>query len=428
MDKNIKMKCNLPPMYRKILESLKNTVVINERVGKDLELTRYLLKYPRNPVYFKDLDGYEAAGNVWADRKNFEIVLKTRDLIYKIAESINEPEDYSIVDGNFLKTADFSLRDLPIPRYFRGDGSNYITSGIVFSEYGNKRNVSFHRFMVLDQKRAAIRLVPRDLYRMYNDAMSHGEELKISVVVGAFPTFLIAAATSVEYSVDESRIASSLRKRTLGEREKMVMMDNGILVPYESEYVFSGVITSEKCRREGPFLDITRTYDVQENQPIVVFDTLYTSRDPIFHILLPGGYEHYNLMGMPREPTIYNEIRKEGIDVIDVRLTYGGNSWLHAAVKIKKRNSDDGKRAIMAAFRGHRSLKHVVIVDEDIDIGNVEDVEWAIATRFQADRDLVIIKERGSSLDPSRYENDITSKMGLDATIKGEREKFIREF
>ncbi|MEM3335819.1 MAG: UbiD family decarboxylase, partial [Thermoplasmata archaeon] len=306
--------------------------------------------------------------------------------------------------------------------------SNYITSGIVFSEYEGKRNASFHRFMILDERRAVIRLVPRDLYKMYNKAISKGEELKISLVIGAFPTFLIAAATSVDYYFDESKIASSLRKKTLGEREKMVKMPNGIPVPFESEYVLEGKITSEKYPLEGPFIDITRTYDLKENQPIVYFESLNFSKDPIFHILLPGGYEHYNLMGLPREPTIYNELIKENVEVLDVKLTYGGGSWLHGVVKIRKRHEDDGKRAIMAAFRGHKSLKHVVIVDEDINIENLEEVEWAIATRFQADRDMIIIKERGSSLDPSRYSDDITAKMGLDATMKGDVKKFKKIF
>jgi UbiD family decarboxylase len=263
---------------------------------------------------------------------------------------------------------------------------------------------------------------------MYNEAIAAGEELKISLVIGAFPTFLLSAATSVDYWIDESKIASSIRKKTLGEREKMVRMDNGIFVPFEAEYIFNGVITKEKYPVEGPFLDITRTYDMQENQPVAIFDSMYTNRDPVFHLLLPGGYEHYNLMGMPREPTIFNEIKKEGIDVIDVRLTYGGNSWLHGVVKIKKLKDDDGRRAIIASFKGHKSMKHVVVVDDDINIENMEEVEWAIATRFQADRDLIIIKERGSSLDPSRYDNDITAKMGLDATIKGDRKKFQRVF
>ena len=364
-------------MYYEIIKKLEDVITIKDKVSKELEVTKFLLKYPKNPIYFKNLDGYEAVGNIWAERKNISKALGNADILQSILYAINNPINYEIMENNpFKNYNDFSLKDLPIPKYFEKDGSNYITSGIVFSEKDGKKNASFHRMMVIDEKRAAVRLVPRDLYRMYNESI-----------------------TSIDYSIDESTIASSLRLKTLGEKEKMVKLSNNINVPFESEYVFEGKIIDEKYPAEGPFLDVTRTYDIKENQPIVIFERMYTNERPIFHILLSGGYEHYNLMGMPREPTIYQEIKKKGINILDVKLTYGGCSWLHAIVKIKKKNE------------------------------NLEDVEWSIATRFQGDRDMVIKKERGSSLDPSRYENDITTKIGIDATIKGEeKEKFKKEF
>jgi UbiD family decarboxylase len=128
-------------------------------------------------------------------------------------------------------------------------------------------------------------------------------------------------------------------------------------------------------------------------------------------------------MGMPREPTIYTEVSKV-CECKNVVITSGGCSWLHAAISIKKKNPEDGRKAIEAAFKGHKSLKHVWVVDEDINIYNPNEIEWALATRFQGDKDLVIKpKERGSSLDPSAelttYE---TTKLGFDLTIPSGRE------
>ncbi len=411
------------------MDSMDETIKINGPISKNLEVTKYLLKNRKNPVYFRDVDGYELVGNLWSTRERISRVLKSKNIVKDLLKSINDPMDYEIVDENqFIKHKDFSLKDLPIPKFFEGDGSNYITSGIVFSEWKGKRNVSFHRFMVLDEKRAAIRLVPRDLYRMYNEAQSEGKDLKITLVVGTFITFLLAAATSVDYKIDESTIASSIRYHTLGEKEKMVKIENHY-VPFESEYIFTGVISSEKVEKEGPFVDITRTYDIKNDQPVVYFESMYTSKEPIFHAILPGSYEHYNLMGLPREPTIYNEILKEGVEVLDLKLTEGGCSWLHCIIKIKKKNEDDGKKALVAAFRGHKSLKHAVVLDDDINIENTEEVEWAIATRFQGDRDMIMLKERGSSLDPSSYPGDITTKIGIDATKKGnDKEKYEKVF
>ncbi|MGC9123122.1 MAG: UbiD family decarboxylase [Thermoplasmata archaeon] len=414
-------------MYYKLIKRFENTIYVKEKVSKNLEVTKYLLKYPFQPVFFENIDGYMAAGNIWADRKNISKVLNNSDILKSMLYAIDNPMDYDVVDSFPYKTTkDVNLRELPIPKYFEKEGSNYLTSAIVFSEYKNKRNVSFHRMMVIDEKRAAIRLVPRDLFKMYNDAKSNGEELKINIVVGAFPTFLLAAATSVDYNIDESKIASSLRYITMNEREKMIKLSNNIYAPLESEYIFEAKITLDTYPVEGPFLDITRTYDIKYDQPIVYFEKMHYKEDSVFHVLLSGYYEHYNLMGMPREPTIYKSVKGKGVNVLDVKLTYGGSSWLHAIVKIKKDHEEDGKKAIEGAFEGHKSLKHVIIVDEDIDINNMEDVEWSLATRFQGDRDMIIKREKGSSLDPSRYENDITTKIGFDATIKGKREDFLK--
>ena len=122
-------------------------------------------------------------------------------------------------------------------------------------------------------------------------------------------------------------------------------------------------------------------------------------------------------MGMPKEPTIFIEVNKVA-KCTGVNITPGGCSWLHAVVQIKKKNEDEGKKAIEACFEGHKSLKHCVIVDDDINIYSPDEVEWAIATRAQADKD-VIIKEnqKGSSLDPSADPNTRhTAKAGIDAT------------
>jgi UbiD family decarboxylase len=136
--------------------------------------------------------------------------------------------------------------------------------------------------------------------------------------------------------------------------------------------------------------------------------------------LLPGALEHKLLMGMPREPTIFKKVN-EVVKCLDVNVNPGGCSWLHTIVQIDKQSEDDGKKAIQAAFAGHRSCKHVFVVDKDIDIYNPQEVEWALATRFQGDTDLVLFpKAPGSSLDPSAQRNStgdhLTTRLGFDLT------------
>ncbi|GAG15344.1 unnamed protein product, partial [marine sediment metagenome] len=185
---------------------------------------------------------------------------------------------------------------------------------------------------------------------------------------------------------------------------------------------------TKKMAKEGPFVDITGTYDIVRRQPVMKVDRILRKRNGIYHALIPGGMEHNLLMGMPREPTMFREVSRE-CRCKGVHITPGGCSWLHAVVSIKKRNENDGKKAINAAFRGHRSLKHVVVVDDDIDIYDPLSVEWAISTRFQADKDRVTRKERGSSLDPSSDQKTrITCKVGIDATKPlGRRAKEFRK-
>lgn len=418
-------------MLRELLREFNDqVVVVEDSVSPECGITPHLRKHPDKVVHFRDLDGWEAVGNLWATRDRIARRLRTdfRGLKTLLLEAIEEPEPCEVLpDPPFMEVRDRAdLLSLPIPKYFHGDGGRYISSGVVFAEWRGVRNASFHRMMVLDERRAAIRLVPRHLHRMYTEALREGEELRIAVSIGMPLPMLMAGAISVEYGVDEATIASAISRRAFGRPLAMAEVE-GLLVPYDSEFVLVGRITEEKVDIEGPFVDITGTVDVKRDQPVVEFCSVYHVRNPIMHVLLPGGGEHYNLMGFPREATMLRAVRDAGVDVLDVRLTEGGCCWLHGVVKIKKRRPDDGVVAGRAALRGHRSMKHVVVVDEDIDIYDDRMVEWAIATRFQADRDLITLRERGSSLDPSADEGAITTKAVLDATVPlGEEERFRR--
>ena len=162
-------------------------------------------------------------------------------------------------------------------------------------------------------------------------------------------------------------------------------------------------------------------------QPVIELEGMHLKDDFIYHGLVPAGAEHKMLMGAPYEPKIYAAVA--GVtNVRDVYLTRGGAGYFHAVVQIKKMTEGDGKNAIMAAFAAHTSLKHVVVVDSDINIYSPEDVEFAVATRVRADEDVMIISGvRGSSLDPCRIGDGLNVKAGVDATIPlGREDEFIR--
>ena len=151
---------------------------------------------------------------------------------------------------------------------------------------------------------------------------------------------------------------------------------------------------------------------------------MHIREDAMYHAILPAGFEHRLLQGLPQEPRIYRAVQNTVPTVKDVVLTEGGCCWLHAAVSIRKQTQGDGKNVIMAALAAHPSLKHVVVVDDDINVFDPEEIEYAIATRVKGDDDIVVVPgARGSSLDPAALPDGTTTKVGVDATIPLDRSK-----
>ena len=408
-----------------------DVVTIEAPVSRDLGVTRHLLAHPRQPVHFKDVEGYESVGGLWSTRERIAqaMNLPGPKLIDEIGGAQRHPEDVRLVDhADFFanESTEFDLRDSPVPKFYPQDAGRYITAGVWVAEWEGKRNLSFHRILLLDARRGVARIVPRHLLSMRRQALAAGQELKVAVCIGLDPWLLIGGGTSVEYGVDETRIASALRRRALGAPVECVKLKNGLTVPADAEYVLEGRLTGE-THEEGPFVDAVLTYDRVRQEPVVEFERVYHRQNPVFHMILGGSDEHFNFMGMPREPIIQEGVGKVVPRVAGVRLTEGGCAWLHAVVAIEKHTEGDGKNAIMAAFAAHTSLKQVTVVDADVNVWDDREVEWAVATRFQADRGLVVLQGvRGSSIDPSAGET--TAKMGIDATrpLNAKPEMFLK--
>lgn len=392
---------------------------VEKKIDADSQdATKIISEDQDRTVLFTDLNGGRAVGNLFSTRKKIATALgiDQSDIVKHMINAIDNPTDTELVsDPEFrYQELPLDLTKLPICKYFPDDGGRYVSSGVIVSEYGGKRNVSFHRMMIMDMDSIAVRLVPRHLYTMYNNAKKDGKELRISICIGARPEVLLAAATSTAYDADEMRIASAMVKKSTGSPLKVGKCDNGLLAPSETDYVLEARITFETAK-EGPFVDITGTYDFIRDQPVIKVEKIWACRDPVMQLLLPGGNEHYLFMGLPREPIMFKTVQQAVPRTHNVRLTEGGCCWLNGVVSITKNKEGDGMNAIMAAFTGHPSLKHVIVVDEDIDIFDDRQVEWAVATRFQADRMLRIPGAAGSSLDPSA--EGTTWKLGIDATI-----------
>ena len=377
------------------------------------------------PLLFSEIiesPGQRAVTNILTRHRLCEAFnVEPGELIDILSWAMENPSDTVLVEAdsapvleNKMEQTDISV--LPIPRHYREDGGRYQSSSIIVAQYGMQRNTSFHRQLLKGPDRTTVRLVPRHLRTMADQAFENNEDVPIVVVNGPDPLVLLAAAMSFNEPIDELRVASALHERLYGAKLGLVEMPNGVQVPAESEYAMEARITT-KLDDEGPYVDITGTVDDIRQEQVIEYDSIYHRNEPIFHALIPAGVEHMTLMGMPRAPTIKTAV-SEVVTCTDVYLTDGGSGWLSSVVQIIPENSGDSMRAIEAALDGHKSMKQVIVVDTDIDVTNSTRVEWALMTRWQPDKDTLILSDqKGSSLDPSRSPDGTTSKIGIDATI-----------
>jgi len=402
------------------LDRLKSTgamLQIEKPVSKHLTAAGILKSLEPQTVLFTSIkeSTFPVMGNLCCTKQSFAdyLDIPVEALIPTLTNAIDHPgQPEVIIDPPCQEIIDRhpDLDDLPILFHCEGDGGNYISSGVMIvghPAYG--QNMDFHRCMQFSKTEMAVRVVKT---RNFDTFLQDLGAVDVAICIGVAPNILVAAATSVEIGVDELGIAHTLEPFPVA---KAITSD--LLIPAEAEFVIEGTVYRDRRHAEGPFVDLTETQDVIREEPVIEVKCVTHRKNPIWHALLPGGLEHKLLMGMPREPTIFREVNKVA-QCLDVNINPGGCSWLHAIVKIHKEHEDDGRKAIEAASRGHRSCKHIFVVDEDIDIYDPLSVEWAMATRFQADRDLVWLgRERGSSLDPSAepgtYE---TCKVGFDLT------------
>jgi len=407
--------------FREYLEKIDEEGLLKRvdvEVSKKLEISGILKEIEPTQVIFNNVkeSEFRVAGNMFCTKDVIADYLGVTpaDLIPMLSKAISErsePEVVSDAPCQEVVESSVDLDRLPILFHCEKDGGNYISSAVVIArdpDYG--QNMDFHRAMQLSKEKLGVRVVRG---RHFHQFLGKNDELDVAFCIGNTPNILIAGATSVDIGDDELQIANAL------EPLKVVKAySNDLLIPAEAEFVLEGCVYSKERHAEGPFIDLTETYDVIREEPVFEVKKITHRKDAIWQALLPGALEHKILMGMPREPTIFNKVNETGVKCLDVNINPGGCSWLHAIVQIDKKSEEDGRKAIEGAFAGHRSCKHVFVVDKDIDIYNPLSVEWAMATRFQGDVGMIVKdKEPGSSLDPSAEPGTkMTTKIGFDLT------------
>jgi 2,5-furandicarboxylate decarboxylase 1 len=414
---------------RSYLQQLTNSgelLSIKPPISKVYEAAGILKQLEPRPVLFERVNEspFPVLGNLLCSKTAFAryLGIEVKDIIPALMQAIETRTPCPVASQAACQEAmleEPNLDHLPILRHCALDGGNYISSGVFIASHPKfGQNLDFHRAMQFSNTEMAIRVVRGRHFHHFLEEMG---SLDVAVCIGVPPEVMVAAAISIELGVNELEIANALSSRFLNQPLELVPAKTvDLMIPAEAEFVLEGTVYNDRRHAEGPFVDLTETYDIVRNEPVFEVRAITHRKDAIWYALLPGALEHKLLMGMPREPTIFKKVNQV-VRCLDVNVNPGGCSWLHAIVQIDKQSDEDGKKAIQATFSGHRSCKHVFIVDKDIDIYNPMEVEWAMATRFQGEQNLVIRpKEAGSSLDPSSEksaaEMHLTTKLGFDLT------------
>lgn len=343
------------------------------------------------------------------------------DLIAHFQRSAAHPLALNVVDTGpaqeVVHTEAIDLcRLLPIPTHNEHDSGPYISAGLTIArdpETG-AQNVAIHRCQISGPDRIGILLLPRHTDHFFRKAEAAGQGLEVALVIGVDPATLLASQAIAPLGQDELEIAGALRGAAL---DVLRCRTNQVLVPAEAEIVIEGRILPRTREPEGPFGEFPQYYGERADRHVLHVEAVTHRRRPIFHTIVGGGLEHLLLGAIPREATILASLQRNFPGVRDVHLSLGGVGRYHLYIKLAKTQDGEGKNVLLGAFAAHYDIKHAVVVDTDVDIHNPTEVEWAIATRFQADRDLLLVpNSQGSKLDPST-DRGVGTKMGLDATI-----------
>jgi 2,5-furandicarboxylate decarboxylase 1 len=304
---------------------------------------------------------------------------------------------------------------LPLPVHHELDAGAYITAGLVIARNPRtgKQNVSINRLQLQAPDRLGILILPRDLSQFYAAAEQAGQPLDVAIAIGVDPLTLLASQAIAPLDQDELEIAGALHGAPLA---VVKALGSELRVPADAEIVIEGRLLPHVRALEGPFGEFPKYYGPAGERQVIEITAVSQRKQPLYHTIVPGGLEHLLLGAIPREATILAYLRRNFANVLDVHLSLGGVARYHLFVKLKKRLPEEAFNVISAAFSSHFDVKHVVVVDDDIDVHDPAQVEWAVATRFQAHRDLLVLpRSQGSRLDPST-DDGVGAKMGLDAT------------
>src|SRR6187431_1780360 len=416
--------------FRQFLDRLRQAgELVDLHQAVDIRHIATLVDQAKTALYFHNVIGYDmpVVSGIIRSRERAIMAMGCEnfgEIEVKLAQAIAKP-----IPPKYVKTSptrevlllgdDVNLYKLPIPMSSIYDGGPMITAGVVICkdpELGF--NSGIYRFIVKEKSLTGIDIVTPNNMRLFAQrALERGEPLPISISIGVHPFEITGSGFRAPLGVDEMGIAGGLR----GEPVELAPCST-IDVPYiaDAEFVLEAeILPTGWVWPEGRFGEFTRLMGGLHWNPLVKIKAITHRRNPIYYSLhMP--WENTWLGAPTRYAAIRAALKTAGVQVKDINVTTGGCAMWHAVISIKKQPGE-GKNALLAAL-SVMDLKHVVVVDDDIDVFDPTEVEWAIATRVQGDKDVMIVgNARAKPLDPSLPQGygvvPTGAKVGIDATI-----------
>jgi 2,5-furandicarboxylate decarboxylase 1 len=413
---------------------------VKEEISPAYEVTAFMSELERQGssplVIFENIKGYSVpvVTNLLGSRTRVALALKIneQDLHKEYSQRINSllpektvkhsPSHFRIYTGN-----EIDIQKFPILTHFQDDPAPYITAGLIFSADPDTGvgTFGYHRMMVKGKNRFGISLHSRKrLWNYQRRAQEKGKNLPVACVLGIHPVIALASIGVFPSQMSKYNVVGGLLRDPL---EVVEGINVPLKIPAYAEIVLEGEILAGVQESEGPFGELTGYSSYRSTQNVFVAHTLYHREDPLYQSICAGySSEHNTLLAIPREADLFQALSRSVPGVRAVHVPLSGCGFFHAYISIKKTAEGQGKQAILTAFGIDHGLKLVVVVDEDVDIYDESSVLWALSTRFQADKDVVIVpRTMGVILDPSASEDGLAARMGLDAT-KPIHEKAVR--
>jgi 2,5-furandicarboxylate decarboxylase 1 len=375
-------------------------------------------------ILFEKVKGYQfpVVGNLLGTKKRLSIALGVdqEDLVEAPLQKLEKKVSPILISNRSQRMVITKkekidlLKLLPILTHYSKDSGPYITSGITSARDLKNRTIGrgLHRMEVRGKNELGISLLNPPLSEIYAQYKKENKKMEVATVIGVDPAILIATIFKIPRGIDKLSVAGGLR----GEPVPMVKADTVDLdIPAHAEIVIEGVIDPKGKEMDGMLGESSGYYMTFPKSPSIHVTGITYRKEALFQAIVPWGLEVDNLLSFIHGMDFIPKMKKEFPSIQKIHMiprTFGS----HVVISIDMDNKGEIRRALTFAL-SFSNVKKAVVVDGDVEVEDDQEVEWAIATRFQADQDLIVIRDlRGQPIDPSSKEGFSTTKIGMDAT------------